>query len=82
MAILKDLKEDAENCVMTQLCLFIKNIRNEIEAEKFKVPEIKKNEKEEDSQIKHRDLLSDTYGYYDIDQCCMVQTGLDKDTTV
>jgi hypothetical protein len=73
MAILKDLKEDAENCVMTQLCFFIKNIRNEIEAERFKVPKMKKNV-EETLQQNCRDMLTDTYGYYDPDQCCMMQS--------
>ena len=35
-SILIKLKENPENEVMTQLCQFIRNIRNDIETEKFK----------------------------------------------
>jgi hypothetical protein len=60
---------------MTQLCQFIRNIRHDIETEKFKT-EDKNDTKVEDirgqSEFKTSTLV-DSYTYYDKDLNCMMQ---------
>jgi hypothetical protein len=74
-SILVKLKEDSENEVMTQLCQFIRNIRNDIETEKFKT-EDKNDSKIEDNRGQTEFKMStlvDSYNYYDKDLNCMMQ---------
>jgi len=76
------LQENPENEVMTQLCQFIRNIRNDIETEKFQTEE-KMELKADDKQglQEQRRTMTDSYNFYDKELNCMVQSREDKDTT-
>lgn len=80
MSILVKLRENPENEVMTQLCQFIRNIRNDIETEKFQTEEKLETRSDQPLLPDKRRTMTDSYNYYDRELNCMVQAPEDRDT--